>query len=76
MANNGITPEMMEQIKKAKQILNGNPQEMIGKLAQQNPMIGTFVSMSQSGQSLEGIFNAACQQKGIDPQAFINALKE
>lgn len=72
---NGLTPEMIEQIKKAKQMYSSNPQEMIDKLAQQNPMVGTFVSMNQSGQSLENFFRAACQQRGINPDEFIDALK-
>lgn len=76
MANNGITPEMMEQIKKAKQLFNLNPQEILDKATQMNPTFGMFVDMSNSGQSLEGIFKVACRQKGINPEEFMNLLKE
>lgn len=73
---NELSPDIMQRIEQAKKMMNGNPQETVEKLAQNNPMANMLLSMSKSGQNLEALFNMACRQKGIDPQAFLEALKK
>ena len=65
---------MMTQIKQAKammQALNGQTIDL-NRILQQNPQVNQIIQ--QSG-SVDGAISALCQQKGIDYQEFMNALK-
>ena len=70
---NGTPPELMQSIKEVKGImgmLNGNPQAIM----QQNPMFRQVIEIC-NGKNPEIVFKSICKQKGIDADAFINALK-
>ena len=71
--NNGLPPEIMQNIQQVKGMMNmfkGNPQAFM----QQNPMLKQAMQMCQ-GQNPETVFRSMCKAKGVDPDAFINALK-
>ena len=65
---------MMAMIKQAKTVIGNiqNPQMMINQLVQQNPVVSQVIS--QYG-SVDGAINALCQQKGINPREFMDALR-
>ena len=65
---------MLSMVKQAKTMLNamGDPQGTLNRLVQQNPQVQQII---QQYGSVDGAVTALCQQKGIDPQEFINALK-
>lgn len=70
---NGFPPELMQNIKEVKAfmgMLKGNPQAMM----QQNPMFNQIMQMC-NGKNPEIVFKSMCKQKGIDADAFINALR-
>lgn len=70
---NGLPPEIMQNIQQVKGMMNmlkGNPQTIM----QQNPMLNQVMQMCQ-GQNPETVFKSMCKAKGIDPDAFIKALK-
>ena len=65
---------MMTQIKQAKammQALNGQTIDL-NRILQQNPQVNQII---QQYGSVDGAISALCQQKGIDYQEFMNALK-
>ena len=49
-----------------------NPQMMLNQLMNQNPQVQQIIN--QYG-GVDGAIRAVCQQKGIDYQEFIDALK-
>ena len=49
-----------------------NPQAALTQIVNQNPIVNQVIR--QYG-SVEGAINALCNQKGINPQEFIDALK-
>ena len=65
---------MMAMIKNAKSILGAmkDPQAELTRIMQTNPAVKQVIS--QYG-SVDGAITALCQQKGIDPQEFMDALK-
>ena len=65
---------LIARIKQAKSILGSmqNPQAMITQMVNQNPIVRQTIE--QYG-GVEGAITALCQQKGINPQEFIDALK-
>lgn len=68
-----IPPELKQSIQQVKGMmgmLRGNPQSMM----QQNPMINQAIQMC-NGQNPEMVFKSMCKQRGIDPDAFINELR-
>lgn len=71
---NGLPPELMQNIKQVKGMMNmlkGNPQSIM----QQNPMLNQVMQMCQ-GQNPEVVFKSICKNAGIDADAFIKALKD
>ena len=64
---------MMGMIKQAKTMLTAmrDPQAIV-RMAQSNPAVQQAIH--QYG-SVEGAITALCQQKGIDPREFMDALK-
>ena len=65
---------MLAMIRQAKAILGGmqNPQAALTQIVNQNPIVNQVIR--QYG-SVDGAINALCQQKGINPQEFLDALK-
>ena len=66
---------LLPQIKKLKEALNGiqNPQAYLNNIIQQNPHAQQLILMANGDydKALRGL----CQQKGIDYQQFMEALK-
>ena len=53
-----------------------NPQAALNMLAQNNPNLRQAMELvNQSGGSAERAFYALCQQRGINPQQILDALK-
>ena len=72
-AQNGLTQALrqnIQQVKGVMQAFNGNPQGLI----QQFPMLGQVMQMSR-GQNMEQMFYQMCQQRGVDPNAILNELR-
>lgn len=65
---------MMAMIKQAKAAIGNiqNPQAALMQLANQHPAVQRAIN--QYG-SVNGAITALCQQKGINPQEFMEALK-
>ena len=66
--------KLLPQIKQVKQILGSvqNPNAMLNQILQSNPQVSQIIN--QYG-SIDGAINAICQQQGINPQEFMDALK-
>ena len=66
--------QMMAMIKQAKMALGAmqNPQAALNQIVQNNPMVNQVIR--QYG-SVDGAITAICQQRGINPQEFLEALK-
>lgn len=72
-SNNGLSPQIRQQIQQVKQMRNmfgGNFKTM----AQQNPMVNQVMQMC-NGKNPEQVFMNMCQQRGLDPQAILNELQ-
>lgn len=63
---------LIAKIKQAKAMLGSNPQAMLTQIVNNNPMVRQVIN--QYG-SVDGAVNALCQQKGINPQELMEALK-
>ena len=65
---------MIAMIKQAKVALGAmnNPQAALTQIVNQNPVVGQVIR--QYG-SVDGAITALCNQKGINPQEFMDALK-
>ena len=65
-------------IKQMMQMVRGsqNPQAMLQTLAQSNPQLRQVLDVvQQAGNDPQRAFYAMCEQKGIDPNTILNALK-
>ena len=84
------TPQILQQLQGASPIPNlqpirqmlgmvrsaSNPQAMLQTLAQSNPQLRQVMDVVQrSGNDPQRAFYALCEQKGINPQQIIDALK-
>lgn len=70
---NSLPPQFKQSINQVKGMMNmfrGNP----GAVMQQNPMLNQVMQMC-NGQNPEMVFKTMCKQRGIDPDAFINELR-
>lgn len=65
---------MMAMIKQAKSMLGAmqNPQAALAQIVNNNPAVNQVIR--QYG-SVEGAITALCNQKGINPREFMDALK-
>ena len=70
----GDGKNMIAMVKQAKAMLGAmkNPQAALTQIVNQNPIVNQVIR--QYG-SVDAAVSALCQQKGIDPQEFLNALK-
>ena len=75
--NMPFNPQTMQQIRNMKAMLQGssNPMAVFQSLAQMNPQINQLLQMCQ-GQNPKDIFYAQCKQIGINPDEFINMIKQ
>ena len=63
----------MAQIKQAKMAINAmSGQINVNQILQQNPQVQQLIGACGS---VDGAIRAACQQKGIDYQEFMEAMK-
>ena len=51
-----------------------NPYEVFSNLAKNNPNMAPIMNLLQNGYSPEQVFNMLCQQRGVNPQEFINNI--
>ena len=68
----------LQPIKQMMQMVKGaqNPQAMLNMMAQSNPQLRQVMDVvQQAGNDPQRAFYAICQQKGIDPNTILNALK-
>ena len=71
-------PNNINQIKQMMNLFKGtnNPQQLLINLAKQNPQIQNVMNLVQnSGKSPKDLFYQMAQQKGINPDDVLNALK-
>lgn len=56
---------------------SSNPMDMVQKMASQNPQIKNLLSMlNSSGMTPKQFFYQYANSQGIDPDQFLNSLKE
>ena len=75
---NGSAMPNLQPIKQMMQMVKGaqNPQAMLNMMAQSNPQLRQVMDVvQQAGNDPQRAFYAICQQKGIDPNTILNALK-
>ena len=69
---------MLGRLQQAKQMLSmmqnaGNPQALMQQLMRQNPQIGALIN--DAGGDPRKAFYSLCEQRGVDPNQIIDALK-
>nr|DAK85918.1 MAG TPA: hypothetical protein [Caudoviricetes sp.] len=72
-----LPPDLMQGIQQVKQMqsmFGGNMNAMFQQMAQSNPQFSQAMQMARSGNP-EQIVRQMCQQRGIDFNAFISALR-
>jgi len=62
---NGLPPEIMNNIKRLKSMMN----------TQSNPMLNQVLQIC-NGQNPEQVFRNMCHQRGIDPEAILRELRK
>ena len=75
----GFNPQMLQNIQQVKGLMSQlnmmkNPQGAIQQMAQNNPQLNQVLQMCQ-GRNPKDVFYSVCQQRGIDPEQFIQMLK-
>lgn len=75
----GFNPQMLQGIQQVKGLMSQlnmmkNPQGTIQQMAQSNPQLNQVLQMCQ-GRNPKDVFYSVCQQRGIDPEQFIQMLK-
>lgn len=68
----------LQPVKQMMQVVrnSNNPEAMINMLAESNPQLKQALDIiRQAGNNPERAFYALCEQKGIDPQQILDALK-
>ena len=71
MSNLAPIKQMMQMVRGAQ-----NPQAMLQSLAQSNPQLRQVLDVvQQAGNDPQRAFYAICEQKGIDPNTILDALK-
>lgn len=53
---------------------SNNPMQMFMRLAGSNPQMQPIINAMQRGVNPQQIFNDICQQKGVNPEAFIKSI--
>ena len=71
MPNLAPIKQMMNMVRGA-----SNPQAMLQSMAQSNPQLRQVMNVvQQAGGDPQRAFYAVCEQKGINPQQILDALK-
>ena len=52
-----------------------NPMQVFNELAKNNPNMAPINRMLQNGLSPQEVFYSLCEQRGIDPQGFLNNIR-
>jgi hypothetical protein len=55
---------------------SNNPRLIFENLANNNPNLKPILNLLNNGYSPEQVFNMMCEKKGIDPNEFIQKLKQ
>lgn len=56
--------------------MSSNPQAALQSIVAQNPGIKNIINtVSSKGMSMEQVFYALAQQRGVDPQIILNELR-
>lgn len=73
--NNGLTPELSNNIAQVKNLLN-TINKTPAQLLNQNPAFNQIMQVANmyKGQNLEQVFKSMCASRGIDPNAVLNEL--
>ena len=77
MQMQNLSPQLMQsiqQIKQMRNMCNGDINWLIQQMVNANPQLSQVLQMTKN-QSAETIVRNLCQQKGIDVNALMNALK-
>lgn len=77
MQMQNLSPQLMQSIQQVKQMrnmCNGDINGLIQQMVNANPQLSQVLQMTKN-QSAETIVRNLCQQKGIDVNALMNALK-
>lgn len=75
----GFNPQMLQGIQQVKGLVSQlnmmkNPQVAMQQMAQSNPQLNQVLQMCQC-RNPKDVFYSVCQQRGIDPEQFIQMLK-
>ena len=74
VTNPGSSPSKNDLFKKF--LNSSNPKELLDSLISQNPQLQNLMQvMNSSGMTPKNFFYSYAKQKGIDPDQFINSLK-
>lgn len=73
---NPLNTMNMGGIQEAYQMLmnSQNPTQLFLNMAQRNPNLQPIANMLRQGANPQQIFNNMCQQRGINPQQFLNSI--
>ena len=72
------SPNNLGQIKQMMNLVRSasNPNAMLNNLMQQNPQVGQVMQLiQQGGGDPKTVFYKLAEQKGVDPNEVLNALK-
>lgn len=75
--NNPMNANRIGQMKSMYQAFQNakNPMALFQQMAARNPQLQPVMNMLRQGMNPNQIFNQVCQQRGINPQEFINMFK-
>lgn len=51
-----------------------NPMQLFSQLAMQNPRLQPILNALNGGANPQQLFYSMCQQRGVDPQAFLKSI--
>lgn len=54
---------------------SNNPLQLFQNIAQNNPNMKPIIDLLNNGYSPKQVFDSLCKQRGINPQEFINSLR-
>ena len=72
-----LPPQVMQsinQIKQMRNMLSGNPEQILQQFSQNNPAFNQVMQMCQ-GKDPRQVFETLCQQRGLDGNAILNELR-
>lgn len=70
------SPQFNSQMGTLLQMLSSkDPVAVFTQIALQDPNLKPVLNMLNQGMSPQAVFNSLCQQRGIDPNAFLSQIK-